>query len=145
MNGGNFFLDPLKHSGRPRYIPAPPSFSMFRSSAVSYHMTGSMSAPKVIDDFLKFISCPEATPYKRRHLKKFEHTISDARQRKKLSSAKRRCWTKGQRLESFIPMISPIDSALFMTYTKTSHNMNKSQIQRSGTIWPKTCPFIMTE
>ena len=46
-----FCLEPLKHSGSPKYDPSPSSFSTFSISAINYRVIGSIAAPYVTDDF----------------------------------------------------------------------------------------------
>ncbi|XP_033144921.1 uncharacterized protein LOC117133046 [Brassica rapa] len=58
----SFFLRP-KCSGRPKYLPAPPSLSIPRCSLTRCRITCGVLAEKEIEDFDALISCPEDILY----------------------------------------------------------------------------------
>lgn len=83
-------FEPPMLSGNPKYDPMMPIFGIRNMSMSSCLIDSSILCPNCIDDFWKFISCPDATSHSFIILKMVWHLCFFSLHKNRLSSAKRR-------------------------------------------------------
>ena len=147
-----FIFEPHICSGKPRYIPMPPSEEKPRTSFISFFRANSTLFPKNIEDFDALSRCPDAFPYISRMSMISLHWLNSALQKKRLSSANRRWEILGLALATRRPSIFFSASAPFKSEIYASvHMINKKGERGSpclkpllGKIRPLGCPLTKT-
>lgn len=132
MKDNKSILDPLKHSGRPKYVAAPPTLSIPVILCKLDLNSSYIMLPKVIEDLERLMNWPVVSPYNLRISINTLISFSKALQVNKMSSAKSRWWIAGPWGEKLIPVIWSRTSTLFSMNERPSVHKTKRKGDRGS-------------